>query len=164
MNRVKHSVFIIISLLFICSGVVAQEQHQHGDGDKTKHQESASEGHQHGQQEQHQQNAGGGHQHGQGGNHSPEQRAEIDHMHHQLDDDQKPYKEQEARALKELNEMTIREDVKLDAVYAKIDELMAAKNQIMSIRYEHLIEIRKILTDEQKVRYEERLLKRSEVR
>lgn len=34
----------------------------------------------------------------------------------------------------------------------------------MRLRYEHLIEMRKILTDEQKVRYDERLLKRSEVR
>ncbi len=147
MIRLKNTVFIIISMLFLGSGVVAQEQHQHGDGN----------------QERRQQNAGGEHQHGQSGRHTPEQRAQIDHMHHQLDDDQKPYKEKEAKALKELNEMTIREDVRLDEVYAKIDELMAAKNQIMRLRYEHLIEMRKILTDEQKVRYDERVLKRSEV-
>ena len=60
--------------------------------------------------------------------------------------------------------MTIREDVNLREVNAKIDELMAAKKQIMRIRYEHLIEMRRDLTDKQKVRYDERVLQRTEVK
>ncbi len=52
---------------------------------------------------------------------------EIKNMHHELDDAQAPYKKGEAQALKELNEMTIREDVEIADVNAKIDELMAAK-------------------------------------
>lgn len=87
----------------------------------------------------------------------------VDHMHHKLEQNQAPYKTKEAQALKELNEMTIREDVRIADVNAKIDELMAAKTQIMRLRYDHLIEMRRILTDEQKVSYDRNVLKRSAV-
>lgn len=92
------------------------------------------------------------------------QREQFKHMHHQLDDDQAPHKKREAQALAELNAMTIREDADVGEINAKIDELMAAKTQIMRQRYAHLIEMRSVLTDEQKVGYDEGLLKRSAVR
>jgi len=92
------------------------------------------------------------------------QKEAIDHMHHKLHDDQAPFKAKEAQALKELNEMTILEGVSLEDVNAKIDELMAAKNQIMRLRYEHLIEMRAILTDDQKVGYDKAVLNRSAVK
>ena len=93
-----------------------------------------------------------------------DQKQAIDHMHHKLHDDQASFKAVEAQALKELNEMTISEDVKIDDVNAKIDELMAAKTQIMRLRYGHLVEMRTILSDEQKVGYDKALLKRSAVK
>ena len=93
-----------------------------------------------------------------------DQKQAIDQMHHKLHDDQATFKASEAQALKELNEMTIREDVKIDDVNAKIDELMAAKTQIMRLRYGHLVEMRTILSDEQKVGYDKALLKRSAVK
>jgi hypothetical protein len=89
---------------------------------------------------------------------------EVNKMHHQLEKDQAPFKAKEALALKDLNEMTIREDVKIEAVNAKIDDLMAAKKQIMRLRYDHLIQMRKTLTDEEKVKYDKRVLHRSEVK
>ena len=92
------------------------------------------------------------------------QKEAIDKMHHKLHEDQAPYKAKEAQALKELNEMTIREDVSIEDVNAKVDELMAAQNQIMRLRYSHLIEMRAILTDEQKVGYDKSVLKRSAVK
>lgn len=92
------------------------------------------------------------------------QKNTIDQMHHKLHDDQASIKAKEARALKELNEMTIRENVKIDDVNAKIDELMAARNQILRLRHAHLIEMRKSLTDEQKVGYDKALLQRSAVK
>ena len=85
-------------------------------------------------------------------------------MHHQLDDDQAPHKKKEAQALAELNAMSIREDADVADIYARIAELMAAKTQIMRLRYEHLIEMRRMLTDEQKVGYDKGVLKRSAVR
>jgi hypothetical protein len=92
------------------------------------------------------------------------QKAAIDKMHHKLHIDQAPFKTQEVQALKELNEMTILDDVKLEKVSVKIDELMAAKTQIMRLRYEHLIEMRAILSDAQKVPYDKNVLKRSAVK
>jgi len=47
---------------------------------------------------------------------------EVNQMHHQLENDQAPFKTKEALALKELNEMTIREDAKIEDVNAKIEE------------------------------------------
>ncbi len=151
---------MFLMLIINSTGLFAQEKHEHDEnakhehGEKAKHEELAGEGH-----------AAEGHAgHMQRAGYSKEQREKFNHMHHQLDDDQKPYKEKEALALKELNEMTIREDVNLREVNAKIDELMAAKKQIMRIRYEHLIEMRRDLTDKQKVRYDERVLQRTEVK
>ncbi|MDP6978994.1 MAG: Spy/CpxP family protein refolding chaperone [Myxococcota bacterium] len=92
------------------------------------------------------------------------QRNQFEHMHHELDDDQAPHKQKEAESLAELNAMTIREDADLAEINAKIDELMAAKTQIMRLRYEHLVEMRRLLTDEQKVGYDKGVLKRSAVR
>ena len=92
------------------------------------------------------------------------QKAAIDEMHHKLHVAQAPFKAQEVQALKELNEMTILDDVKLEKVNDKIDELMMAKTQIMRLRYEHLIEMRAILSDAQKVPYDKNVLKRSAVK
>ncbi|MCH7694777.1 MAG: Spy/CpxP family protein refolding chaperone [Proteobacteria bacterium] len=91
------------------------------------------------------------------------QKQAIDHMHHKLHDDQASFKTKEAQALKELNEMTIRDGVRIEDVNAKIDELMAAKTQIMRLRYDHLIEMRTILTDDQKAGYDKNVLNRSAV-
>jgi len=92
------------------------------------------------------------------------QKEAVDHMHHTLHNDQAPFKAKEAQALKELNEMAILEGVSTEDVNSKIDELMAAKNQIMRLRYGHLIEMRVILTDEQKVGYDQAVLNRSAVK
>lgn len=92
------------------------------------------------------------------------QKAAIDKMHHKLHIDQAPFKGQEVQALKELNELTILDNVKLEKVNDKIDELMAAKTQIMRLRYHHLIEMRAILSDAQKVPYDKNVLKRSAVK
>ena len=92
------------------------------------------------------------------------QKEAIDQMHHKLHDDQASFKTAEAQALKELNEMTVREDVKIEDVNAKIDELMAAKIQIVRLRYGHLVEMRAILTDDQKVGYDKGVLSRTAVK
>ena len=92
------------------------------------------------------------------------QKERIDQMHHKLHNDQAPFKIKEAQALKELNEMTIRGDVRIKEVDAKIAELMAAKTQIMRLRYGHLIEMRAILSDDQKMGYDKGVLNRSAVK
>ena len=97
-------------------------------------------------------------------NPATDQKKAIDQMHHKLHDDQASFKVKEKQALKELNEMTVREDVSMEEVNSKIDELMAAKTGIMRLRYGHLVEMRAILTEEQKVGYDKGVLKRSEVK
>ncbi len=92
------------------------------------------------------------------------QREQIEHQHHALDDQQAPHKKREAQALAELNAMTVREDADLAEIDAKIAELMEAKTQIMRLRYGHLVEMRRVLTDEQKINYDKGVLKRSAVR
>ena len=92
------------------------------------------------------------------------QREQFEHMHHELDDEQAPHKKKEAESLAELNAMTIREDADVAEINDKIAELMEAKRQIMRLRYEHLVEMRRVLTDEQKVGYDKGVLKRSAVR
>jgi Spy/CpxP family protein refolding chaperone len=92
------------------------------------------------------------------------QREQFQHMHHELDDDQAFHKKKEAESLAELNAMTIREDADVAKINAKIAELMEAKTQIMRLRYAHLVEMRRVLTDEQKVGYDKGVLKRSAVR
>lgn len=92
------------------------------------------------------------------------QKKAIDQMHHQLHDDQASFKARETQALKELNEMAIRENITLDDINTKIDELMSAKTQILRLRYAHLIEMRKILSDDQKTGYDKAILNRSAVK
>lgn len=92
------------------------------------------------------------------------QKKAIDQMHHQLHDDQASFKARETQALKELNEMAIRENITLDDINTKIDELMSAKKQILRLRYAHLIEMRKILSDDQKTGYDKAILNRSAVK
>ena len=92
------------------------------------------------------------------------QKERIGQMHHKLHRDQAPFKTREVQALKELNEMTIRGDVRIKEVDAKIAELMAAKTQIMRLRYGHLIEMRAILSEDQKVGYDKGVLNRSAVK
>jgi len=92
------------------------------------------------------------------------QKIAIDQMHHKLHDDQASFKTKEAQALKALNNMAIRDNIGLDEINAKIDELMAAKTGIMRLRYAHLVEMRKIMSDEQKIGYDKALLQRSAVK
>jgi len=92
------------------------------------------------------------------------QKKSINQMHHKLHDDQVSFKATETQTLKDLNEMAIRENISLDEIDAKIDELMVAKTSIMRLRYAHLVEMRKILSDDQKVGYDKALLQRSAVK
>jgi len=92
------------------------------------------------------------------------QKNTIDQMHHKLHADQASAKRKETQALKELNEMTIRENINLADINAKIDELMASKTEIMRLRYAHLVEMRKSLSDDQKPSYDKAILNRSAIK
>ena len=70
----------------------------------------------------------------------------------------------EAKTLKELNTLTVSDDASLSDIHKKIDELMNAKREIMRKRYDHLVVMRRVLNTEQRVSYDEAVMKRYEVK
>ena len=88
----------------------------------------------------------------------------VDDMHHKLDTELKPLKAEEKRALSELNQLTIMGVADLVKINQKIDELMSIRNRILRHRHAHLVEMRAILTDEQRVSYDKAVLERSKVK
>jgi Spy/CpxP family protein refolding chaperone len=95
---------------------------------------------------------------------SKEQKKAVDDMHHELDRILEPLKKAEKVAQKELNELTIRADGELSEINKKIDALMEIKNKILRHRYAHLVEMRAILNNEQRVSYDEAVMKRDKVK
>ena len=92
-----------------------------------------------------------------------DQKKAVEEMHHKLDKDQKPFKQKEKALQQTLNELAIKDNADLSQINAKIDELMAAKNQILRLRYAHLVEMRAVLTKEQRPSYDASVLKRDEI-
>mgnify|MGYP003624533577 FL=1 len=95
---------------------------------------------------------------------SKNQWEQANAMHHKLEDDQAPFKTREAQTLTELNTLIVRGDVSLSEIHKKIDELINAKREIMRLRYDHLVEMRRVLNAEQRVSYDEAVMKRYEVK
>lgn len=95
---------------------------------------------------------------------SSEQKKAVEEMHHKLDKDQAPFKQKEKDLQQALNELTVKDNADLAQINAKIDELMAAKNQILRLRYAHLVEMRAILSKEQRPSYDASVLKRDKVK
>ncbi|MDH5544429.1 MAG: periplasmic heavy metal sensor [Gammaproteobacteria bacterium] len=92
------------------------------------------------------------------------QKKAVDEMHHKLDKDQAPFKQQEKDLQHALNELTVKDNADPAQINAKIDELMAAKNQILRLRYAHLVEMRAILTEEQRPSYDASVLERDKIK
>lgn len=93
-----------------------------------------------------------------------EQKKAVDEMHHKLDRDQEPFKQKEKALQQSLNELAVKDNADISQINAKIDELMAAKNQILRLRYAHLVEMRAILTEKQRASYDASVLKRDKIK
>lgn len=93
-----------------------------------------------------------------------DQKKAVDEMHHKLDMDQKPFKQKEQALQQALNELTVKDRADVSQINAKIDELMAVKNQILRLRYAHLVEMRAILTEKQRASYDASVLKRDKIK
>ena len=91
---------------------------------------------------------------------SDAQKSAIDRMHHDLERELVVLKARAELAEKELNAYTISDDANTGTINKKIDQLLAIKKQIMVKRYAHLLEMRKSLTDEQRISYDMAVLKR----
>lgn len=93
-----------------------------------------------------------------------EQKKQVDEMHHELDAKQKVLKEEETLKQQQLNALTVMENADQAKINQAIDELMQVKNKILRNRYQHLVEMRVILTKEQKISYDEAIMKRDKIK
>ncbi len=155
-KRLVLAVLLLTPTLGFYNLSVASEKHEHGshgkhDTDKSKHGSSKKEKAHH---------------------FSPhwaktlskKQKISVDQMHLDLDRKLAVLKAQETLKQKELNAQTISDKTKLSTINQKIDELMAIKNKILRHRQAHLIEMRQILTAEQRLSYDMAILKRSKIK
>ncbi|MFQ5486827.1 MAG: Spy/CpxP family protein refolding chaperone [Gammaproteobacteria bacterium] len=92
------------------------------------------------------------------------QKLQIDRMHLALERQLVVLKAREDLLQKELNALTARDDADPAAIHAKIDELIAVKGEIMRRRYDHIVEMRGVLTPEQRISYDMGVLGRSGVK
>ncbi|HHM05546.1 MAG TPA: periplasmic heavy metal sensor [Gammaproteobacteria bacterium] len=92
---------------------------------------------------------------------SDEQKLAVDKMHLVLARDMAVLKAQKELLQKELNVLTAMDNADKNAIYAKIDTLMTINAKIMRHRYDHILEMRDILTPEQRISYDMGILKRS---
>ena len=95
---------------------------------------------------------------------SDEQKRKVDEMHLALDRELVVLKARENLLEKELNALTARDGADRRAIHAKIEELMAVKSAILRQRYDHILEMRAVLTPEQRISYDMAVLRRSGVR
>ena len=93
-----------------------------------------------------------------------EQKKIVDEQHHALDNILEPLKKDEKRVHKELNELTTKNNVELSEINRKIDQLMTIKNKILRHRHAHLVEMRIILNDEQRMSYDKAVIERSKIK
>lgn len=95
---------------------------------------------------------------------SDEQKLKVDQMHLALDRELVVLKARAALLEKELNALAARDDADLEAIHAKIDELMKVKGAILRQRFDHIVEMRAILTPQQRISYDMGVLGRSGVK
>lgn len=89
-----------------------------------------------------------------------QQRVAVDRMHLTLDTEHAILKAKAGVLQQEVNVMTAKDNADQQAIYNKIDELMALKAKIMKLRYDHLTEMREILNEQQRISYDMAILKR----
>ena len=87
-----------------------------------------------------------------------EQKTSIDKMHLLVDQVEAVQRAKMKMLKAELSVLAANKPSK-SALYAKIDEILETKKRIMRNRYDHIVEMRAELTDQQKISYDMGLLK-----
>jgi len=95
---------------------------------------------------------------------SDEQKYDVDQLHLKLERDLVVLKAKEILKEKELNVLTASGTAKQADIYTSIDELMEIKKLIMRYRHDHIMEMRGLLTPEQRISYDMGTLGRSGVK
>lgn len=94
---------------------------------------------------------------------SAAQGEQVAKMHHQLEQDQQQAKQREQTLQQQLNNLAVAEQPDMAAIEQTIDALMAAKAQILKLRYAHIVEMRAMLTPEQRQGYDQGVLTRHKI-
>jgi len=93
-----------------------------------------------------------------------EQKKSVDRMHLELDRKQLVLKAQAELMEKEINVLTAQDNADMKVILSKIDDLMAINGKIMAARYAHIVEMRAVLTPDQRISYDMAVLKRSGIK
>jgi len=162
----KFTKYIIIALFAVAStGLIAAESAHHGKGH-------------HGQESGHHMGGHGdhkmkGHKPSHGKKKAPvhlftshwaktlteKQKLDIDAMHLKVGQFEAVQKAKAKLLKAELSVIAANTPVDKKSMYAKIDEIIDVKKSIMRNRYDHIAEMREVLTKEQRLSYDAGLLK-----
>lgn len=90
-----------------------------------------------------------------------EQRQKMGRMHLALSKTLVSLKAQKKVKKAELKLLLVQDKTSTKSIHRKIDEILAIKRQIMRKRYEHLLDMRNLLTPEQRVSFDLGLIRKS---
>jgi len=91
---------------------------------------------------------------------SDEQKISFDKMHLLVGQFEAVQRAKIKMIKAELNVLTAKESKNQAAIYAKIDEILEVKKSILRNRYDHIVEMRNELTEQQRISYDMGILKR----
>ena len=91
-----------------------------------------------------------------------EQRVKIDGMHLEFMKKKYPLKDKKKALKTELALLVAQDSPNQRAINKKIDELIALKRQLMQLRYDHKLKVRKVLDAQQRVHFDTALLKKAQ--
>lgn len=90
---------------------------------------------------------------------SDDQKLDIDTMHLQVSQFETVQRAKVKLLKSELDVLAAKSPNDKKAIYAKIDEIMEVKKNIMRNRYDHIVEMREALNKQQRISYDGDLLK-----
>lgn len=82
------------------------------------------------------------------------QKVAVDKMHLDVDRKEKLLRAKMRTADMELRELSIQDNADMKAINKKIDEIVGYRAEIMRNRYAHIVEMREILTEQQRISYD----------
>lgn len=91
---------------------------------------------------------------------SDEQKVSFDKMHLQVGKVEAVQRAKMKMLKAELNVLATDSSTKKSQIYSKIDEILAVKKGIMRNRFDHIVEMRGELTEQQRISYDMGVLKR----
>lgn len=149
MNLPRYRLLCAILLVCLSTPALAQPVHGHEDG---MHNFGLRIGH--GMGDENQRHKGNSFSPNWTETLSENQKVGIDRMHLEVSKVEKLLRAKVKTATMELKLLAVQERANLDAINKKIKEIVDLKAEIMSNRYKHIVEMRKALTQQQRISYD----------